>query len=60
MHKLLSDDQKLALVKLRDLLETNSIDFVVIGGLAATAWGSLRQVADFDIQVDKRNLLKTI
>lgn len=50
--------QKDALIELSSVLRSNDIPFVVIGGLAAISWGVDRPLADIDIQVSKKDILK--
>jgi len=54
----LTSSQLDALKQLVKILSANQIKFVVIGGLAAIAWGSRRPLADIDILVDGQDLSK--
>lgn len=48
----------MALRELIDVMEEHQINFVVIGGLAAIAWGARRDLADIDIQVGRDDFAK--
>lgn len=56
---LITHRQALALQELSDTLHANNISFVVIGGLAAMAWGAKRPLVDIDIQVGELDMEKT-
>lgn len=58
MSELLSPDQIQALRELSRRLSTNNVSFVVIGGLAAIAWGAKRPLVDIDIQISKVDFSK--
>jgi predicted nucleotidyltransferase len=55
----LTDNQLSALKQIKQMLESEGIQFLVIGGLAAIAWGVNRPLADIDLQVSKQDL-KTV
>lgn len=58
MKNLLTSNQAAALRKISLRLSAENIPYVVIGGLAAIAWGSRRVLADIDIQVSKSDIKK--
>ena len=39
-------------------LDSESIKFMIIGGLAAHLWGAKREIADIDIQVQAKDFKK--
>ncbi|EGQ8294109.1 MazG-related protein [Vibrio parahaemolyticus] len=47
----MSEKVKLALNWLKDLLESESIQYQVVGGLAATIHGGSREIADIDLYI---------
>ncbi|EJE8516588.1 MazG-related protein [Vibrio parahaemolyticus] len=47
----MSEKVKLALNWLKDLLESESIQYQVVGGLAATIQGGSREIADIDLYI---------
>jgi hypothetical protein len=56
VQSLLHQNQIKVLTNLKHVLDDNNIPFVVIGGLAAIAWGVQRPLTDIDIQVENANL----
>jgi hypothetical protein len=58
MEPLLSIDQKSTLFQLADKFSEYNIKFIVIGGLAAIAWGVKRKLVDIDIQVGTADFKK--
>ncbi|HCG5527154.1 DUF2007 domain-containing protein [Vibrio parahaemolyticus] len=49
----MSEKVKVALNWLKDLLESESIEYQIVGGLAATIHGGSREIADIDLYIHK-------
>lgn len=58
MANLLSKHQIRALGELSEKLSNSNLQYLVIGGLAALAWGVERTLVDIDIQVSKKDFDK--
>jgi predicted nucleotidyltransferase len=49
---------KVALKWIIDLMENNNIQYQVVGGLAAKAYGASRELVDIDLYVSGKDFLK--
>jgi hypothetical protein len=56
MDRIITENQVRALRVVVDTMRKDGIPYVVIGGLAAIAWGARRPLADIDIQLYHRDL----
>ncbi|PSU33814.1 MazG-related protein [Photobacterium lutimaris] len=56
----MSEKVKHALVWLKDILDSQQVQFQVVGGLAATIHGGSREVADIDLYISKADANKIL
>ncbi|HBC3864338.1 MazG-related protein [Vibrio parahaemolyticus] len=56
----MSDKVKVALQWLKEILETEDVEYQIVGGLAATIHGSSRKIADIDLYIHNSDADKVL
>jgi len=56
----MSDKVKVALKWLKDLLEAEGVEYQIVGGLAATIHGGIREIADIDLYIRNSDANKVL
>ncbi len=60
LREYMSEKVKVALNWLKSLLESESIEYQIVGGLAATIHGGSREIADIDLYIHNTDANKIL